>query len=263
MKWKSIALSAVALVALTAIGLRVARKARETVAEKQPLETPEQKLGYAMGVSIAKTFERQIVDIDADAVARGLRDRLSGSKLLMSDDDLRTTMASFKGETNAKRTTAANQNRQRGETFLAENAKSEGVVTLPSGLQYKVLKAGSGAKATDKDVVQCHYRGTHVNGGEFDNSYARGKPATFQVARAMAGWKEALKLMPLGSKWTLFLPSQLAFGERGMRPRKLGPQIVAANETVVFELELLAINPPRPRGATTASGDSQLPTRED
>jgi FKBP-type peptidyl-prolyl cis-trans isomerase FklB len=130
---------------------------------------------------------------------------------------------------------AAEDNRKAGESFLAENKKKEGVVTLPSGLQYKVLKAGDGKKPTDADTVECHYRGTLINGTEFDSSYLTGQPATFKIAGVIPGWREALKLMPVGSKWQLFVPSQLAYGARG-KGGSIGP-----NAALIFEVELLAI----------------------
>jgi FKBP-type peptidyl-prolyl cis-trans isomerase FklB len=130
---------------------------------------------------------------------------------------------------------AAEDNKKAGESFLAENKKKEGVVTLPSGLQYKVLKAGDGKKPTDTDTVECNYRGTHIDGTEFDSSYRTGQPATFKVAGVIPGWREALKLMPVGSKWQIFVPSQLAYGTRG-KPGSVGP-----NAALIFEVELLAI----------------------
>jgi FKBP-type peptidyl-prolyl cis-trans isomerase FklB len=129
---------------------------------------------------------------------------------------------------------AAADNKKEGDAFLAENMKKEGVMALPSGLQYKILKAGSGKMPTDADTVECNYRGTFINGTEFDSSYRTGKPATLKVKGVIPGWQEALKLMPVGSKWQLFIPPQLAYGERGSGP--IGP-----NATLIFDLELLAI----------------------
>jgi FKBP-type peptidyl-prolyl cis-trans isomerase FklB len=189
-------------------------------------------------------------------MARGLRDGLAGDKLLVSEEDLRNALATFQGELKQKQLaaqTVAEESKKRGDVFLAENAKTEGVVTLPSGLQYKVVSAAEGRKPTDRDVVRCHYRSMRTDGTEFDNSYTRGQPATFPVARALPGWKEALKLMTVGSKWTLYVPSALAFGQRGLHPKKGGPATIAANTAVVFDLELLAINPGKGAGAQTAA----------
>ena len=129
--------------------------------------------------------------------------------------------------------------REKGEAFLAENGKKEGVKTLPSGLQYKILKAGEGKKPTETDTVEVNYRGTLLNGTEFDSSYSRGQPATFQVQGIIPGWSEALKLMPVGSKWQLFVPAQLAYGARGAPPN-IGP-----DATLIFDVELLAIKEPQ------------------
>src|SRR6266478_4405493 len=167
---------------------------------------------------MAKSIERQSGELDTDFVTRGLKDALSRATLLMSEDDLRQALAAFQDELKQKQAAAAKtdaeESQKRAEVFLAENAKSEGVVALLSGLQYKVVKAGDGKTATDRDIVQCHYRSMRIDGTEFDNSYTRGQPATFPVARALPAWKEALKLMPVGSRWTLFVPSALAFGQR-------------------------------------------------
>jgi FKBP-type peptidyl-prolyl cis-trans isomerase FklB len=227
--------------------------ARPSVAEVPKLDTPKEKASYAMGVAIARSFERQRATLDTDALARGLKDGLSDKGLLMDDDELRAAMSAFRSDPKERRSTrAANANGKAGEAFLAENAKKEGVVSLPSGLQYKVLKAGQGKRPTDTDSIECHYRGTRIDGSEFDSSYAAGHPASFQLRQVIAGWREALKLMPVGSKWKLFVPSQLAYGRRGLRTRKRGPPRIAPNATLVFELELLAIKPAK--GAETASG---------
>jgi FKBP-type peptidyl-prolyl cis-trans isomerase FklB len=138
---------------------------------------------------------------------------------------------------------AAAEARKQGEAFLAENARKEGVVTLPSGLQYKVLRPGHGRTPTDADRVVCHYRGTLLDGTQFDSSYGRGRPMTFEMARVIPGLREALRLMPVGSKWQLFVPPGLAYGERGMRSRKRSPSRVGPNATLIFETELLAIRP--------------------
>jgi len=266
MRWKSIALGAVALGGLAGIALLPARKSAATVGETRGPETQKDKLSYAMGVAMAKSFARQSVELDTELVARGLRDGLAGGKLLISDEDLRNAIATFQGELKQKQVaaqTAAEESKKRGDVFLAENAKSEGVVTLPSGLQYKVLKAGDGNKATDGDVVQCHYRSMLIDGTEFDNSYKRGQPARFPIARALPAWKQALKLMPVGSKWTLYVPPALAFGQRGLRPKMGRAPAVGPNTAVVFDLELLAINPGKSGGAQTAAGTAPAPVRED
>ena len=206
----------------------------ETIA----LKTQKDKVSYGIGVSTARNFKHQGVEVDLDIAVRGLRDELSGKKLLMSEEELRTTLNEYQKELRQKYAMAmrkaADANKKEGEAFLAENKKKEGVVTLPSGLQYKILKEGNGKKPTEADTVECRYRGTFINGTEFDSTNRTGQPAIFKVTGIIPGWREALKIMPVGSKWQLFIPPQLAYGERGSGP--IGP-----NATLIFDLELLAI----------------------
>lgn len=143
--------------------------------------------------------------------------------------------------------------RAREARFLAANARKDGVVTLPSGLQYKVLRAGHGETPQEGDRVVCHYRGTFLDGTEFDSSYARGRPAVFAVSRVIPGWREALKLMPAGSRWQLVVPSRLAYGSRGLRGRRTAAVRIGPDATLVFDVELLAVRPP-PRGGRPADG---------
>jgi FKBP-type peptidyl-prolyl cis-trans isomerase FklB len=172
-----------------------------------------------------------------DLVIKGLRDVLSDGKLLMTDDDLQKTMNTFQAEIRLKqiqaRKIAAEDNRKKGEAFLTENKKKEGVVTLPSGLQYKILKVGNGKKPAETDTVECHYRGTFIDGNEFSKSET-GKPASIKISGVIPGWREAMQLMPMGSKWQIFIPPHLAYGERGAG--QIGP-----NATLIFEVELRAI----------------------
>jgi len=249
MQRKWMAVGEAALVAAMIVLLTACR----SVAEVPKLDTPKEKTSYALGVAIARSFERQRAALDMDALARGLKDGLSGKDLLMEDDELRASVSAFQGDLNERKPTrASDANAKAGEAFLAENAEKEGVVSLPSGLQYKVLKAGQGKRPTDTDTIECHYRGTRIDGSEFENSYAAGHPVSFQLRQVIPGWREALKLMPVGSKWKLFVPSQLAYGRRGLRTKKRGPARIAPNATLVFDLELLAIKPAK--GAETASG---------
>jgi len=150
---------------------------------------------------------------------KGLKDELAGKKLLMTENELQTTMSKFQAELSQKQTkgmkTTSAGNKKEGAAFLANNKTKQGVVTLPSGLQYKILKAGNGKKPIGSDTVKCDYRGTLINGTEFDSSYRRGQTASFPVAGVISGWTEALKLMPVGSKWQLFIPPQLAYGAQG------------------------------------------------
>jgi len=243
MRWKLIAIGGAGLVAI--VGIVVA--ARRNAATTPGLDTPKQKVSYAMGVVMAKNLKRPGVELDMDVLARGLKDGFSGEKFLMTENDLRETMSALQDELKQKQAqavkTVAEANRKEGETFLAQNAREEGVVTLPSGLQYKILRAGDGKRPADTDTVECHYRGTRIDGAEFESSYGRGQPATFPVAGVIPGWKEALKLMPVGSKWKLFVPSQLAYGERELPVRNGAGRTIGPNATLIFEVELLAIKP--------------------
>ena len=196
------------------------------------------KVSYGIGVQVAKTLKGQGVDVNPDLLIKGLRDALSGQKLLMSDDELNTTMSALQQEMNQKqmqeRVKHADDNKKTGDAFLADNGKKQGVVTLPSGLQYKILKPAEGKKPTDADTVSCNYRGTLIDGTEFDKSEA-GQPATFEVGMVIPGFKEALKLMPVGSTWQFFIPPNLAYGERG------AGNVIGPNTTLIFEVELLSI----------------------
>jgi FKBP-type peptidyl-prolyl cis-trans isomerase FklB len=208
-------------------------------AEPPALTTQKEKVSYGIGIEIGKDFRRQGIEVDSDALLKGLKDGLAGQKPLIGEEDLRKILMEFQAELKQKQMqaakSAAGDNKKEGDAFLAENKKKEGVVTLASGLQYKILKAGAGKKPTAADTVECHYRGTLINGTEFDSSYRRGEPASFQVGGVIPGWTEALQLMPVGSKWQLFIPSQLAYGPRGAG-REIGP-----NATLIFEVELLGI----------------------
>lgn len=210
-----------------------------TIAADFPLKTQKEKVSYGIGVDVARNFTRMGVDFDVDALAKGMKDALSGGKLLMTDEELRTTLTAYQTELREKQMKAANaaaaENKKIGDAFLAANKTKEGVVALPSGLQYRILKAGDGRKPTETDSVECHYRGTLINGTEFDSSYKTGRPATFKVNGLIAGWTEALKLMPAGSKWQLFVPPELAYGVRG------AGQTIGPNSTLIFDLELIAV----------------------
>lgn len=177
--------------------------------------------------------------MDPAIVARGLRDTLEGAKPLLTDSEAETALnqlqTALKAKQDAERQKMGDANMKEGQEFLAANKTKEGVVTLPSGLQYKILTAGTGPKPAASDTVVCNYRGTFINGTEFDSSYKRGQPATFPVGGVIKGWTEALQLMPVGSKWQLFIPSDLAYGSRGAGGA-IGP-----NATLIFEVELISI----------------------
>jgi len=213
--------------------------AQLSASDSQVLQTEKEKVSYGIGVDMARNCRRQGIDLDLDLVMKGLKDGLSGEKLLIPEQELRKAMIELQAEIRQKRgpnaRTAAEANKKQGQAFLAENKTKQGVVTLTNGLQYKILKAGNGRKPTDTDTVECYYRGTLLDGTEFFSSET-GRPGTFKVKDAVVpGWSEALKLMPAGSKWQLFIPPQLAYGEAGVG-RQIGP-----NETIICELELVGI----------------------
>ena len=207
--------------------------------ESQTLKSQKEKISYIIGMDIGSNFKKQSVEIDPDALARGLKDALSGAKPQLTDQEAREIMASFEKEMRAKqeeiRKTAGEKNKIEGEKFLAENKSKEGVQTLPSGLQYKVITPGKGKKPQLTDTVIAHYRGTLVDGTEFDSSYRRGQPASFPVSGVIRGWTEALQLMEEGAKWQLFIPPNLAYGDRG------AGQAIGPNAVLVFDVELISI----------------------
>ncbi|MGA3055050.1 MAG: FKBP-type peptidyl-prolyl cis-trans isomerase [Candidatus Korobacteraceae bacterium] len=203
------------------------------------LTTQKDKISYAIGMNVGANLHKQAVDVDPAVLLQGLKDGIAGSKPLLSEEEARAVLMQLQEETRKKQAEKAQQmgaaNKTEGETFLAANKNKEGVITLPSGLQYKILQAGTGPKPAATDSVVCNYRGTLINGTEFDSSYKRGQPATFPVNGVIKGWTEALQLMPVGSKWQLFVPAQLAYGDRGAGA-DIGP-----NATLIFEVELLSI----------------------
>jgi FKBP-type peptidyl-prolyl cis-trans isomerase len=206
------------------------------VSAEQTLKTQKDMESYAMGVEMVRTWKRQGVDLNMDIVLKGMKDTAAGNKLLLTEEGLQTSLNMFVSELRRKkageRLLAQQDNKKKGDEFLAENKTKEGVMTLPSGLQYKILKSGDGRKPTEADTVEIRYRGTHIDGTEFENSGATSK--VFKVSDVIPGWREALKLMPLGSKWQVFTPPQLAYGQRGAG--HIGPY-----ETVIFEIELVDI----------------------
>jgi FKBP-type peptidyl-prolyl cis-trans isomerase FklB len=205
------------------------------------LTTDKQKASYAIGMNIGSSIRRQSVDVDPDILARGLKDSLAGGKTLLTDDEAKAALTALQAEARKaqeeKMQAASAANKKEGDAFLAENKTKPGVVTLPSGLQYKVITEGTGPKPTADESVVCNYRGTLLNGTEFDSSYKHGQPIEIPVGRVIKGWSEALQLMPVGSKWQLFIPPDLAYGERGAG-NDIGP-----NATIVFEVDLLSIKP--------------------
>jgi len=210
-------------------------------AEPQSLKTYKDKVSYGIGVDMVRNFKKQGIEADLELVIKGMRDSASGAKLLISDAEMKKSLADYQKELANKQVElkllAADKNKREGVAYLKENKKKPGVVTLPSGLQYKIIKAGSGKKPAENDNVTCRYRGTLIDGTEFDNSEFLGYPVTFNVKDSVVqGWSEALKLMPAGSKWQIVVPPELGYGEKGAG-RDIGP-----NTTLLYEIELIAVN---------------------
>jgi FKBP-type peptidyl-prolyl cis-trans isomerase len=207
--------------------------------EPLTLTTKKQKQSYAIGMNIGIGMNKSGVDIDPAILAAGVNDAMAGGKTLITEAEAREVFLKLRSEMMAKQQAETQRvgeaNKQAGEQFLAANKSKEGIVTLPSGLQYKVLKDGAGSKPTASDSVVCNYRGTLIDGKEFDSSYKRGEPATLSVGEVIKGWTEALQLMPVGSKWQLYVPADLAYGERSPSPD------IPPNSALVFDVELLSI----------------------
>jgi FKBP-type peptidyl-prolyl cis-trans isomerase FklB len=219
--------------------------------DKPQLKDQKDKASYSIGYDIGETFKKQKIEVNVDALIAGLTEAMSGKEAAMTKEDREKTLQTFQKEMMEKQMAASNEagakNQAEGEKFLAENKKKDGVKTTASGLQYKVLKEGSGESPKETDTVVTNYRGTLIDGTEFDSSYKRNEPATFPVNRVIKGWTEALQLMKPGAKYQLFIPSALAYGERGAG-QQIGP-----NATLIFEVELLSIKAPEPV-ATVAPG---------
>lgn len=206
------------------------------------LKTDKDKASYAIGVNIGRSMKKDDVNIDPDVLARGIKDAYADKKILLSDEEAQAALTQLKNEVQknqqVKYQESLEKNKKEGDAFLAANKAKPGVVTTPSGLQYKVIQEGTGPKPTATDTVVCNYKGTLIDGTEFDSSYKRGQPATFPVSQVIKGWTEALQLMPVGSKYELFVPPSLGYGERGTGGGPIGP-----NATLIFEVELVSIQP--------------------
>jgi FKBP-type peptidyl-prolyl cis-trans isomerase FklB len=225
--------------AVAALCAALALSGAAQAAEAPVFQGEKEKLGYSIGMDIGATLKRQSIEVDVDSLTKGLKDAYTGGKTLLTEEESRQAIQAFQQRMMEKQAEAmkqqAEKNKAEGEKFLAENGKKEGVKTLPSGLQYQVIAEGAGKSPKTTDTVTTHYRGTLVDGTEFDSSYKRGAPATFPVSGVIAGWTEALQLMKEGAKWRIFLPPALAYGERGAG-RDIGP-----NATLIFEVELISV----------------------
>ena len=221
--------------------------ARAQDEKKAPAKTEDEtspkslvdKVSYGFGLNIGKGLKKDGIDVNIDLLMKGIKDALAGAKPMLTEAEMREAMTAFQKEMQGKQLerakTLSDKNKKEGVAFLADNKKKEGVKTTASGLQYKVIKEGSGKKPKTTDTVTTHYRGTLLDGTVFDSSYDRGEPATFQVGGVIKGWTEALQLMTVGSKYQLFIPSELAYAERGAGD-DIGP-----NAVLIFEVELVSI----------------------
>jgi FKBP-type peptidyl-prolyl cis-trans isomerase FklB len=205
--------------------------------DKPVLKDEKDRANYSVGYQIGDDFRRQGVELDPEVLVRGIRDALGGTQPLLTEEEMRRTLVDLKrkivAEEEKQQKGRVEKFREEGKKFLAENAKKEGVVSLPSGLQYIVLQEGRGRKPTLKDTVTVNYRGTRIDGTEFDSSDRDGEPATFPLGSVIPGWKEALPMMKEGAKWKLFLPPKLAFGDKG--PLK--------DQTVIYDIDLISVLP--------------------
>jgi FKBP-type peptidyl-prolyl cis-trans isomerase FklB len=209
--------------------------------DETSLKNPTEKLSYALGMDLGNQFRKQTVQVNPEVFLQGLKDAIAGSKTLLTEEQVRSQISELQNQMRTKylveRATIGRTNKSEGEAFLAGNKSQPGVIALESGLQYRIIKAGDGQKPSLQDTVLCNYRGTLINGTEFDNSYKQNKPASFPVAKVIKGWTEALQRMPVGSKWQLFVPPSLAYGENG------AGSVIGPNATLIFEVDLVAIQP--------------------
>lgn len=208
-------------------------------ADRVALDNEDDEISYSVGYQMGTDFKSQGIEIQPEAFLQGIQDALSDAKPLLTREEMERILADLKRRVLAaqreERTVRAEENLQKGRDFLEKNAVKKGVVTLPSGLQYRIIEKGSGASPGPADTVSVHYKGTLIDGTEFDSSYRRGKPAMFQTGRVIKGWTEALQLMHEGSKWELFIPPDLAYGARG------AGSAIEPNSTLIFEVQLISV----------------------
>ena len=225
------------LVTAAVMGLAISTAMAATDAAS--LVTDKDKLSYSIGADLGKNFKNQGIDVNPEALAKGMQDGMSGAQLILTEQQMKDVLNKFQKDLMAKRSAdfnkKADENKSKGEAFLSSNKTKTGVVVLPSGLQYKIIDAGTGAKPSKTDTVTVEYKGTLVDGTVFDSTEKTGKPATFQVSQVIPGWTEALQLMPAGSTWEIYVPSDLAYG-----PRSVGGPI-GPNETLIFKIHLISV----------------------
>ena len=235
----------VLLAALMAVGSVQAEEEKAVPAEAEKKDAAEakedvfkndmDKASYAIGLNIGQSMKQQGLDINLELMVRAMKDVFEGKDPLLSQEQIQEVMMNLQKTMMEKQKQKAEENRKKGQAFLEENKAKKGIKVLPSGLQYKVIEEGTGKTPGADDKVKTHYRGTLIDGTEFDSSYKRGQPAEFPVKGVIRGWTEALQLMPIGSKWELYIPSNLAYGERGAGP------VIGPNATLIFEIELISI----------------------
>ncbi|TXS94258.1 FKBP-type peptidyl-prolyl cis-trans isomerase [Parahaliea maris] len=242
MKKYALPLALVTAVGLTACNEKAETPAPEQAAAEVKLESTQQRLSYGIAYGLGKRMSADAVPLDIDAFTAGMRDALEGREGRMTDEEIQAEMQAYQqkmqAEMQAAQAAEAEANAAASSAFLAENGAREGVVTTESGLQYEVLEEGAGAKPGPDDVVDVHYRGTLIDGTEFDSSYGRGESVQFGVGQVISGWTEALQLMPVGSKWKLYIPADLGYGAGG------AGGMIGPNAALVFEVELLDIVKP-------------------
>jgi FKBP-type peptidyl-prolyl cis-trans isomerase len=216
------------------------------------LDTPTKRLSYGFAYRMGQRMQADGMNLDADAYSAGMRDAMAGTTSRLTDEEINAEMVAFQerleAEQQANQAALAEANATASAAFLAENAAREGVVVTDTGLQYEILEAGEGAQPGPEDTVEVHYRGTLIDGTEFDSSYSRGQTVTFGVGQVIAGWTEALQLMPAGSKWKLYIPSELGYGAGG------AGQMIGPNAALVFEVELLSIPSQEAAGESDDAG---------
>ena len=207
-----------------------------SVSAQEQLTSDKQKFSYAVGVQIGNNLNSQAMEIDTTSLIQGVTDTVNKAELKLSIPEMEQAVATYQAQQQQRQAAAGQENKAAGEKFLAENKKNKDVVELASGLQYKVLTKGTGAQPKATDKVTVHYRGSLIDGTEFDSSYGRGEPVAIALNEVIPGWQEAVPLMPVGSKWQIVIPASLGYGEGAAGP--IGP-----NSTLVFDIELLSINP--------------------
>ncbi len=224
---------------LVAAALSLAMSTAIAATDAPALNTDMDKLSYSIGTDLGKNFKRQGIDINPVVMSKGIQDGMSGGALLLTEQQMKDVLNKFQKDLMAKRTAEFNkkaeENKAKGDAFLSQNKGKEGVVTLPDGLQYKIIKSATGDKPTKEDTVTVEYTGRLISGEVFDSTDKTGKPATFKLSQVIPGWTEALQLMPAGSTWEVYVPAALAYGQRSVG----GP--IGPNETLIFNIHLISV----------------------